>query len=242
MPSHFRSLWLAAALSLLFVALPDAQIKIPNISDIPGVPNIDVIGGVGNAINLVVGAPTKQFILTARGNVGDVYGVPPEMARRLLILGVPEQFVSRARWSNNWRAVDTVFSMDARAMCLQDVIVFRDLQDVYNDVALWVHELKHLEQYDRLGLERFAAEYTVNRQTYENEANNAENSAIAKIDAGALNAVLVPPPPPQRRYYSYCSTPAGNSPTVSGGLPQGSACWMPTPSGPVWGTAVGFFQ
>ena len=227
-----RSL-VALTVTLVLVAPLQGQIKIPNLSDIPGVPNIDVIGGVGNAVNLVVGAPSKQFILTARANAGPVYGVPPDMLRKLRLLGVSENLLQRVRWSNNWRAVDTVFSMDARAMCLQDIVVFRNLSDVYNDVALWVHELKHFEQYERLGLDRFAAEYTVNRQTYENEANNAENAAVGKINAGALNVAS---------YYSYCATPVGNSPTVAGGQPRGSACWMMTPQGAVWGTVVGFDQ
>jgi hypothetical protein len=228
-----QSLVVIAVALVATVGPLQAQIRIPNLSDIPGMPNIDVLKGVENVVTPILGAPAKQIILTARSNAGPVHGVPPDMLRKLRQLGVSENLLQRVRWSNNWRAVDTIFSMDARAMCLQDVIVFRNLSDVYNDVALWVHELKHFEQFERLGLDRFALEYTVNRQTYENEANNAENAAIGRINEGALNAST---------YYSYCATPVGNSPAIVGGQPPGSACWIPTPAGPVWGTVVGFHQ
>jgi hypothetical protein len=79
-PTPPRWRWLLAAiLGVLFAALPQAQIRIPNPSDIPAVPNIDVIGGSGNVLNTLAGAPAKEFFPSTTANGGPMYGVPPEM-------------------------------------------------------------------------------------------------------------------------------------------------------------------
>lgn len=250
----------ATAAVVLFVSAANAQL--PNLADITGI-NWDIpnrrltVGTPENPIRTIertgqaiVGAPAKQFILTAKANAGPAYAVPPAMYQQLLDLGVRRDLLDRARWSTNWRSVDTVFTADANAVTLQEVIVFRNQSDVWNNPVLWVHELKHFEQYERLGLDRFAAEYTVNKWVYENEATDAENRAARSRGAagnqqqmagGWGNGPNQPAPPQMVRqnvYYSYCATPAGNSPTIQGGYPQGSGCrW-----GPSWGTVVGFYR
>jgi hypothetical protein len=79
-PTPPRWRWLLAAiLGVLFAALPQAQIRIPNPSDIPAVPNIDVIGGSGNVLNTLAGATAKEFFPSTTAYAGPMYGVPPEM-------------------------------------------------------------------------------------------------------------------------------------------------------------------
>jgi hypothetical protein len=79
-PTPPRWRWLLAAiLGVLFAALPQAQIRIPNPSDIPAVPNIDVIGGSGNVLNTLAGATAKEFFPSTTANARPMYGVPPEM-------------------------------------------------------------------------------------------------------------------------------------------------------------------
>ena len=49
---------------------------------------------------------------------------------------------------------------DVQAVTLIDIIVFRNADDALNNVALWAHELKHVQQYLQWGAREFAARYT----------------------------------------------------------------------------------
>jgi hypothetical protein len=49
---------------------------------------------------------------------------------------------------------------DVGAVTLIDVILFRDPQAAESDVALWAHELKHVQQYQEWGVGGFAQRYT----------------------------------------------------------------------------------
>lgn len=49
---------------------------------------------------------------------------------------------------------------DVNAVTLIDIIVFRNPDDALNNVALWAHELKHVQQYLEWGVGGFAARYT----------------------------------------------------------------------------------
>lgn len=49
---------------------------------------------------------------------------------------------------------------DVGAVTLVDIIIFRDAKDAEHNVALWAHELKHVQQYQEWGVEGFAQRYT----------------------------------------------------------------------------------
>lgn len=49
---------------------------------------------------------------------------------------------------------------DVVAVTLIDIIVFRNEADAMDNVALWAHELKHVEQYLQWGVGEFARRYT----------------------------------------------------------------------------------
>ncbi|MBT8769077.1 DUF4157 domain-containing protein [Pseudomonas sp. DB1] len=49
---------------------------------------------------------------------------------------------------------------DVNAVTLVDIIVFRNEDDALNNVALWAHELKHVQQYLQWGVRDFAVRYT----------------------------------------------------------------------------------
>lgn len=49
---------------------------------------------------------------------------------------------------------------DIVAVTLIDIIVFRNDADALDNVALWAHELKHVEQYLQWGVGEFARRYT----------------------------------------------------------------------------------
>lgn len=49
---------------------------------------------------------------------------------------------------------------DVQAVTLIDVIVFRNAADAQGNVALWAHELLHVQQYQQWGVREFARRYT----------------------------------------------------------------------------------
>ena len=56
---------------------------------------------------------------------------------------------------------------DIAAVTLIDLIVFRSEADAEHNVALWAHELKHVEQYLQWGVGEFARRYTQDYQQVE---------------------------------------------------------------------------
>ncbi len=79
-------------------------------------------------------------------------------------------------------AANTVLqNPDVHAVTLIDLIVFRTAAQAENDVALWAHELKHVEQYLQWGVDGFAARYS---RDY--EAVEAPAYAIQREVARAL--------------------------------------------------------
>jgi hypothetical protein len=59
---------------------------------------------------------------------------------------------------------------DAVAMTLGDVILFRDERAAQTDLKLWAHELTHVMQYQRWGMDGFAARYVQDSAAVEHEA------------------------------------------------------------------------
>lgn len=49
---------------------------------------------------------------------------------------------------------------DINALTLIDTIIFRHATDAEDDLVLWAHELKHVQQYQALGVDGFAQRYT----------------------------------------------------------------------------------
>ncbi|MFK9099172.1 DUF4157 domain-containing protein [Pseudomonas guariconensis] len=68
---------------------------------------------------------------------------------------------------------------DVNAVTLVDTIIFRHAQDAEDNVALWAHELKHVQQYQELGVEEFARRYTRNYEDLEGPAYKVE-AEVAK--------------------------------------------------------------
>lgn len=63
---------------------------------------------------------------------------------------------------------------DVNAVTLIDTVIFRRTADAEDNVALWAHELKHVQQYQELGVEGFAQQYTRDYQALEGPAYDIE--------------------------------------------------------------------
>ena len=75
---------------------------------------------------------------------------------------------------------------DVNAVTLIDVIVFRHASDAQDNVALWAHELKHVEQYQDWGVAEFARRYTQDFRAVEGPAYALEREvekALREVEA-----------------------------------------------------------
>ncbi len=68
---------------------------------------------------------------------------------------------------------------DTAAITLGDVVMFNHPSDAQTDLKLWAHELTHVMQYRRWGLDGFAVRYVADSSAVEREAyGNADRFVI----------------------------------------------------------------
>ncbi|MNQ48544.1 hypothetical protein D3C85_624230 [compost metagenome] len=79
---------------------------------------------------------------------------------------------------------------DINAVTLIDIIVFRNAEDALNDVALWAHELKHVQQYQQWGVREFATRYTRDYNAVEAPAYEIQTQVSKALRAGAAQPGL----------------------------------------------------
>ena len=72
---------------------------------------------------------------------------------------------------------------DATAVTAIDTIIFENAWDAQNNVSLWAHEVKHVEQFHRWGLMGFARAYVRDHQAVEAEAYDI-GAAVKAIHGG----------------------------------------------------------
>lgn len=101
--------------------------------------------------------------------------IPPSI--RLRLEGFfPQPMLDRVHYRVGWGDVrpkpplaPLFLIPSTKAMTLDDVIVFRD-EATAADIRIWVHELGHVEQYARWGVDGFAQHYATDFQAVEDDA------------------------------------------------------------------------
>lgn len=73
---------------------------------------------------------------------------------------------------------------DATAVTTIDTITFADPSDAISNLALWVHEVKHVEQFRAWGVLGFARRYVRDHQAVEREAYDAARAVQAGVGSG----------------------------------------------------------
>jgi hypothetical protein len=115
------------------------------------------LGRLGADVAVEAGAPIiEKWIVPWREQALEDGTQPMRPAIKEQLVGYfPEALLDRVRYRIGWgdgRAMQSSLFhlLDARAVSLGDVIVFRDAA-IAADPVIWAHELAHVQQYDRWG-------------------------------------------------------------------------------------------
>lgn len=109
--------------------------------------------------------------------------IPPSVYRSLLGY-FPAALLQRCRFATGASHVLTLPALafsygDATAIALGDVVLFRSDTVAQSDLKVWAHELTHLMQYQRWGIDGFADRYVRDSQAVEKEAIDNANRFMA---------------------------------------------------------------
>lgn len=100
--------------------------------------------------------------------------MPPQI-REALLAWYPADLLDSVEYRVGVAEDATVQSLsmrysDATAVTAIDTIIFHDAGDAQSNIALWGHEVKHVEQFRRWGLMDFARRYVRDHEAVEAEA------------------------------------------------------------------------
>ncbi|MGL6245894.1 eCIS core domain-containing protein [Pseudomonas sp.] len=114
-----------------------------------------------------IAAPALALWLTqARAEAANtgLQPIPPHIREQLLRWYDPGVLdAARYKISDNGQfsaATAMLQNPDVGAVTLIDIILFRDAQTAEQNITLWAHELKHVQQFQEWGVEGFAQRYT----------------------------------------------------------------------------------
>src|SRR5262249_22158261 len=122
------------------------------------------------------GAPLAEAIQQGRNRAYPHAQPIPQAIRAQLTPFFPHVVLQTVRYSTDWDSTAEgmlpyflLGNGAVTAVTLGDVILFRDAH-LAEDPLLWAHELTHVEQYRRLGVETFATRYLQQAWVLEDEA------------------------------------------------------------------------
>lgn len=131
------------------------------------------LGAITRSVNQIAASSLQRWLEESRNSasVQGVEGIPLHI-RAALESYYDLQVLDAVRYQvGNSVALNAANTMlqnpDVNAVTLLDIIVFRHAEDAQNNVALWAHELKHVQQYQQWGAEQFASNYTRDYRTVE---------------------------------------------------------------------------
>jgi hypothetical protein len=129
-----------------------------------------------------LGAPLAEAIQHERNRAYPHAHPIPAAVRAQLTPFFPQAMLRAVRYSTDWETTAAgllphvlLGNGAVQAVTLGDVILFRDAR-LAADPLLWAHELTHVEQYRRLGVETFATQYLRQGWVLEQEAITKANT------------------------------------------------------------------
>jgi hypothetical protein len=137
----------------------------------------------------VIGVPLAAAIKAARQrHLAEAKPLPPNIKEALLEY-FPRHILDKAKYCigdiqitlpNFIGQGQKLFGDASFAVTVDDIIVFNVTPPLYpTDIRQWkwwIHEITHIQQYSKLGVEGFAFRYVLNHGSIENEAINYANS------------------------------------------------------------------
>ncbi|WP_242443089.1 DUF4157 domain-containing protein [Pseudomonas sp. LFM046] len=136
----------------------------------------EVAGPLSGEAARVASAPLHKWLLQERAaaEARGVEPIPADMRRRLgpyFTADLLDAVRYRVGGSDELGAASTMLqNSDIQAVTLIDIIVFRTPEGAADDVALWAHELVHVQQYRDWGVEEFTARYALDPDSVEGPA------------------------------------------------------------------------
>jgi len=102
--------------------------------------------------------------------------IPPRIHRALLGY-FPDAMLRKVRFSSGYTDAITIPGLAMTyghidAVALVDVVLFQDDHAAHTDTKLWAHELTHVMQYERWGVDGFAKRYLQDYDAVEREARD----------------------------------------------------------------------
>ena len=137
----------------------------------------DLLDYAGEALAALIEGARRQAIADG------VAPVPPAVSRSLLGF-FPADLLQKARFGVGLTEAVNLPSLafsygDAVAMTLGEVILFKSDRQAKTDAKLWAHEMTHVMQYQRWGIEGFADRYVRDSAAVEREAiDNAKRFGV----------------------------------------------------------------
>ena len=149
----------------------------------------EIGGSVGQAaeqakrelIAQTAGPALAVWIMESRNTAIGTSAPIPAQIRSILTGFVDEDILNRVRFKVGDNGAlniahltfvygDKLYGNDIIAVTLDDLIVFANQGDAYNNGTLWAHELTHVAQFKNWGIQAFAIKYARNSSGVENEA------------------------------------------------------------------------
>jgi hypothetical protein len=108
----------------------------------------------------------------------------PRQVHQALLGYFPAAMLRKVRYASGHADTITVPGLAVTyghtdAVTLADVILFRDDDAARSDAKLWAHELTHVMQYERCGIEGFALRYFQDANAVEQEARDNADRFVA---------------------------------------------------------------
>jgi hypothetical protein len=137
----------------------------------------DLLDYAGSALARLIEDTRQQAIADG------VRSIPPAIYRSLLGY-FPAALLQRCRFASGSARALTLPALafsygDATAITLGDVVLFKSAKVAQSDLRVWAHELTHVMQYQRWGIEGFADRYVRDSRAVEQEAIDNANRFIA---------------------------------------------------------------
>ena len=116
--------------------------------------------------------------------------VPPQIYRSLLGY-FPDTILRKVRYASGHADSLTIPGLALTyghidAVTLGDVILFHDDHAAHTDSKLWAHELTHVMQYERWGIDGFATRYLQDYEAVEREARENADRYVTWSDHARL--------------------------------------------------------